>query len=107
VFDWKDRLLRNRITDLKSLDVLLTKEEETQLESLRDPTLDSTCCSRLGSIVESRCSMAGASRSSSTTRTDQLPGYLAKLDRPAGREATRGPRRSAWCDRASTWVART
>jgi hypothetical protein len=87
VFDRKDRLLRNRITDLKSLDVLLTQEEEAQLASLRDPTLGQYLLfpARLycgESLLDGR----RESIIIDYAYTDQLPGYLAKLDRLVGRE---------------------
>jgi len=87
VFDREDRLLRNRISDLKSLDLLLTKDEEAQLETLRSKELGQYLL--FPARLYCGQSLLDGRRESiiiDYAYTDQLPGYLAKLDRLVGRE---------------------
>jgi hypothetical protein len=90
VFDRETRVLRNRITNLKSLDLLLDKSDEQQLDGLKD--------ARLGQYLlfpaKLYCgqSLLDARRESiiiDYAYTDDLPGYLEELDRLVGRKGLR------------------
>ena len=90
VFDSDARILRNRIRSLDSLDVLLDEAEERELDALYDDELGQALlfpaklyCGR--SLLDGR----RESIIIDYAYTDDLPGYLEKLDHLVGRNGLR------------------
>jgi hypothetical protein len=90
VFDSETRILRNRIRDLVSLNLLLDEDEEDRLDSLYDDELDQVLL--FPAKLYCGQSLLDARRESiiiDYAYTDDLPGYLEKLDHLVGREGLR------------------
>jgi hypothetical protein len=90
VFDRETRILRNRITDLTALELILDDSEEDQLESLYDEDLGQVLL--FPAKLYCGQSMLDGRRESiiiDYAYTDTLPGYLEKLDHLVGREGLR------------------
>jgi hypothetical protein len=90
VFDSETRILRNRITNLNSLDLLLDATEEQQLEELYDDDLGQALL--FPAKLYCGQSLLDGRRESiiiDYAYTDDLPGYLEKLDHLVGREGLR------------------
>jgi len=90
VFDSETRILRNRIRDLVALNLLLDEEEEDQLDSLYDDELGQALL--FPAKLYCGQSLLDARRESiiiDYAYTDDLPGYLEKLDHLVGREGLR------------------
>jgi hypothetical protein len=90
VFDRETRILRNRITDLDSLDIILDEAEEGELRSLYDDALGQVLL--FPAKLYCGQSMLDGRRESiiiDYAYTDDLPGYLEKLDHLVGREGLR------------------
>ena len=90
VFDRETRILRNRITDLAILDVLVDGVEEDRLEALKDPDLGQYLL--FPAKLYCGQSMLDGRRESiiiDYAYTDDLPGYLEPLDHLVGRNGLR------------------
>jgi hypothetical protein len=86
VFDRETRVLRNRITDLASLDALLGEDEERKLDALKDAELGQYLL--FPAKLYCGQSLLDARRESiiiDYAYTDDLPGYVEKLDHLVGR----------------------
>ena len=87
VFDRETRILRNRIADLKSLDLILDAGEEAQLQALKDEALGQYLL--FPAKLYCGQSLLDGRRESiiiDYAYTDDLPGYVEKLDHLVGRE---------------------
>ena len=90
VFDRDTRILRNRIEDLLVFQVLLDEVEEDQLEALRDEELDEYLL--FPAKLYCGQSLLDGRRESviiDYAYTDDLPGYIEKLDHLVGRNGLR------------------
>jgi hypothetical protein len=90
VFDREARILRNRISDLRALDLLLDDVEEQQLDALEDEALGQYLL--FPAKLYCGQSLLDARRESiiiDYAYTDDLPGYLETLDHLVGREGLR------------------
>jgi hypothetical protein len=87
VFNSETRILRNRITDLATLNLLLDEDEEDQLDNLFDDELGQVLL--FPAKLYCGQSLLDARRESiiiDYAHTDDLPGYLEPLDHLVGRE---------------------
>jgi hypothetical protein len=90
VFNRETRILRNRMTDILALQVILDETEEAQLEKLKDPELGQYLL--FPAKLYCGQSMLDGRRESiiiDYAYTDDLPGYLESLDHLVGREGLR------------------
>jgi hypothetical protein len=90
VFDRETRILRNRMDNLEALGALLDDAEERQLESLKDPALGQYLL--FPAKLYCGQSLLDARREAiivDYAYTDDLPGYLEKLDHLVGRNGLR------------------
>lgn len=87
VFDRDTRVLRNRIADLKSLDIILDEGEEEEVRALKDESLGQYLL--FPAKLYCGQSLLDGRRESiiiDYAYTDELPGYVEKIDHLVGRE---------------------
>ena len=111
VFYRQERVLRNMIDKRATVDTFLADqhvdERQAALDRVRAGTRRTSSSPR-GSTAGRACSTAGASRSSSTTRSrTRSPGTRRASTHLAAARARRSGTRSGWSAPASTWAGRT